>query len=121
MSPCIETRLDRQVQVRNGVQRLCYVWAYEDWYGPIPEGMQVNHLCHNPKCYNVEHLYAGTQAENMRDMCEAGRHWNQQKTHCKHGHEFTEENTYVYGVRRTCKTCAKRRAAERYELQRQAI
>ncbi len=41
--------------------------------GPIPDGLQINHHCHNRACINVEHLYLGTQKENMRDMDEAGR------------------------------------------------
>lgn len=39
---------------------------------------------------------------------------NAGKTHCIHGHEFTPENTYTNpGGKRGCKTCARRRAAER--------
>lgn len=49
----------------------------------------------------------------MGDMARHGAHWNTQKMHCKHGHEFTPENTYVYrGGRRQCKTCIKLRKRE---------
>ena len=41
--------------------------------GEIPQGMQVNHRCHNRSCINPEHLYIGTQTENMKDMKDAGR------------------------------------------------
>lgn len=41
--------------------------------GDIPKGLQVNHKCHNRACINPEHLYLGTQKENMMDMYEAGR------------------------------------------------
>ena len=41
--------------------------------GTIPEGMNVLHKCHNRKCCRPEHLYIGTQKDNVRDMLEAGR------------------------------------------------
>ena len=50
-----------------------YRVAYEMWVGPIPEGMQINHHCDNPGCINPNHLYPGTQLENVRDMHARGR------------------------------------------------
>jgi hypothetical protein len=39
--------------------------------GPIPEGMHCLHKCHNKKCINVDHLYIGTNDDNIRDNIEA--------------------------------------------------
>lgn len=106
-TPCIEASRPRAEQKRDGVRKACYIWAAEDWYGPVPEGKQVNHHCDNPKCYNVEHLYIGTQADNMRDRKERGR-WKggaPRRTHCKRGHAFVEENIYHYKGQRLCRTC----------------
>lgn len=41
--------------------------------GKIPKGKQANHTCHVCNCINPQHIYVGTQKENVRDMIEAGR------------------------------------------------
>jgi hypothetical protein len=47
--------------------------AWELANGPIPKGMQVLHRCDEPRCCNPDHLFLGTQAENMADMSRKGR------------------------------------------------
>lgn len=54
----------------NGELHRATAWIYTRTYGPIPEGREMCHTCDNPPCVNLAHIYAGTHAENMRDMAE---------------------------------------------------
>lgn len=47
--------------------------SYALEHGDIPKGMFVLHHCDNRPCFHPDHLYAGTSADNMRDMWERGR------------------------------------------------
>lgn len=77
--------------------------AYELLVGPIPDGMQLDHLCRNPPCCNPAHLEPVTPAENVR-RGDAGKRYAA-RTHCPHGHPYDEANTYVYDDRRFCREC----------------
>ena len=95
---CIEGR-------HHAVHRL----AWEEANGPIPDGMYVCHTCDNPACYNVDHLFLGTNSDNQRDSASKGRHRNSRKTECPKGHTYDDENTYVDNDgRRHCRACRRR-------------
>lgn len=70
-------------------------------------GPVLRHRCDNPPCINPAHLEPGTQADNVRDMAERGRHWMHGKTHCPNGHEYTPENTGP--SKEKCRQCGRDR------------
>ena len=79
--------------------------AYELSVGPITKGLQLDHLCRNRPCFNPRHLEPVTRRENIL-RGESPAALNARKTHCKRGHEFTEENTYHKNPRgRACIKC----------------
>lgn len=47
--------------------------VWESIHGPLEKGQCVLHRCDNPRCVNLDHLFVGTQADNMRDMASKGR------------------------------------------------
>lgn len=110
---------------------LAHRYSYEIGVGPIPEGMELDHLCHSNdptcrdgvrclhrRCVNPAHLEPVTRAENQRrrhDLhdraVETIGAMQRAKTHCPKDHEYTEENTYVDGKgSRNCRTCAREKS-----------
>lgn len=61
------SKKDRAKIAINGTPRYAARVAYEVHRGPIPKGMLVLHTCDNPGCVNPDHLYLGTNFDNMRD------------------------------------------------------
>lgn len=89
-----QLRVDGRVQ---STHRL----SYEIHVGPIPDGLQLDHLCRNRCCCNPQHLEPVTPAVNTR------RGEPAQRTHCPRGHAYDEANTYrdARTGRRACRRC----------------
>ena len=112
MSDCIEWQRARssagygQVR-RNGRAEYVHRLTWEAEYGPLPPSAHVLHHCDNPPCYNIEHLFVGTQADNNRDKCEKKRDHNSRKTHCPQGHPYEGTNLIVSrrGTDQTFRAC----------------
>lgn len=62
-----------QFTVRKGVFYTAHVVSYALTHGPIPAGMSICHRCDNPPCVRPDHLFIGTQSDNMLDMFAKGR------------------------------------------------
>jgi len=92
-----------------------HIYAHRWSYEQIPEGLTIDHLCRNRMCVNPKHLEPVTIKENvMRGVGIAAK--NASKTHCKRGHEFNIENTYIRknqsGTKRRCRTCRRIQAKQ---------
>lgn len=101
----------------NSVATKSHRAAYELIRGPIPEGLSLDHLCRQTLCCNPDHLEPVTHKENvLRGTSPAAK--NAVKTHCKNGHEFTPENTYIRpdGAGRACRTCKLGRIQHKRDL-----
>lgn len=123
--PCwisgLSSRADGYRQVRVGDRRLyAHRVTYEALVGPIPDGMELDHLCRVRPCCNPAHGDPVPRRENvLRGTSPAARH--AVKTHCPRGHELSEGNLVPSMLRnknRSCLTCSRLRANERYARQR---
>lgn len=88
-------------------------------FGMFDRRLNVLHHCDNRRCVNPDHLYLGTNIDNVRDMVERRRHWAHAMTSCKQGHDYTPENTRMYGSYRICRECERQGRRRRYLLTRQ--
>lgn len=90
--------------------RPAHVLAWEEANGPVPDGLELDHLCRVRHCVNAAHLEAVTDRENSRRGL-TGMH-QRIKTHCPQGHEYAGANLIEKTQRggfmnRICRTCAR--------------
>ncbi len=119
-----------------GVQVQAHRVSHILFKGPIPEGFDVDHQCHNKdlsckggvtcphrRCVCPDHIEATTEGENIR----RGRNHHKSLTHCAHGHPYDEKNTWWYtnkkgGRQRYCMECnriaSRRHHKEKMEARR---
>lgn len=109
-----------------------HIWSYEHFVGPIPEGLELDHVCHTEdpdclggpcahrRCVNPDHLEPVTPLENRRRGKRGRRgiargQQQSSKTHCPRGHPYTGSNLYTdpKGGRR-CRECVSADNRERY-------
>ncbi len=114
--------------------RVAYAWAIGDTESIL------DHLCHDPincqldvqgwcihrACVNPEHLEPTTRGENVRRGIPGSPLWhplgNSLKQVCAHGHEFTEENTYINPRgERQCRTCLREASLRHAQANRDKI
>jgi hypothetical protein len=85
-------------------------WVYQHLRGPIPEGMQLDHLCRVKVCVNPEHMEVVTGWENRRRGTSPIARYAA-ATHCVNGHPFDAANTRYAKrgnrIRRQCRACAR--------------
>ena len=107
----------------DGVPRYVHIVAWELAKGPVPKGMELDHLCRNRRCANVAHLEPVTHAENCRrgargfaftGRCRSGKH-----------QIISEEDTVIVDPARgrTCRECRResnRRRTSAYRARKKA-
>lgn len=75
-------------------------YVYENEVGPVPEGLDLDHLCRVITCVNPSHLEPVTRSENLIRGARA-------RTECRNGHDLTVEGAFYPGTGR-CYACLRR-------------
>lgn len=88
--------------------------SYKLFTREIPKGLFINHKCHNPSCVNPKHLYAGTPADNSRDMVLAGR--SARNAGEKHGNSILKNEQVLFIKRKLKEGMPVKKLAEEFKM-----
>lgn len=101
-----------------GIMKYAHRVSYEIANGEIAKGMNVLHKCDNPSCVNPDHLFLGTQKENMED-CVKKKRRNAPVGERQHLSKLTKEK--VLEIRELAKSITQRKISEMYNISEVAI
>lgn len=91
--------------------------SYETFVGPIPEGLELDHLCKVRRCVNPKHLEPVPHLVNVERSVDVGRRSGPNQ--CVHGHLLDDVNTYRVQGLTQCRECHRKRNRE-YAARRRA-
>jgi hypothetical protein len=93
-------------------------WLWRQLRGPLPPRHVLDHwACDRQACVNLDHCRPTTQRENIL-RSESAAAVNRAKERCREGHAYAGENLYEWRGTRRCRTCDRKRRAERYARER---
>jgi len=86
--------------------RRVYRRLYEQRKGPIPEGLELDHLCKRRACVRPEHLEPVTRSQNNLRRGRVGYRVQARRTHCANGHDLYEKGRRTPEGGTVCIVCA---------------
>lgn len=82
-------------------------------------GCDALHKCQSDFCIHPDHLYWGTNSDNMKDAVRDGTHRQTRKTHCPQGHPYSGSNLFIdKSKRRRCRTCSRQKSNKYWHRKR---
>ena len=95
------TKLGYGLLTTNSITTTAHRFSWELLHGPIPLGLNVLHKCDNPPCVRPDHLFLGTQWDNIQDMIDKERQqdYSNQKGNSRNSSKLTEHQVEEIKVR----------------------